>query len=53
MLRAAEQGCGHTLEMADKTGQPPPDTSGDLWLDNQVLSFLKANQIFVDQEILG
>jgi hypothetical protein len=53
MLRAAEQGCCHTLEMADKTGQPPLDTSGDLWLDSHVLSFLKAKQSFVDQEILG
>jgi len=53
MLRAAEQGCCHNLEMADKTGQQPLDTSGDLWLDNYVLSFLKANQSFVDQEILG
>ncbi len=43
----------HTLEMADKTGQAPLDTSGDLWLDNHVLTFLKANQSFVDQEILG
>ena len=53
MLRAAAQGCRHSPEMANKTGQIPLDTSDDDWLDTHVLAFLKANNRFVDQEIIG
>lgn len=53
MLRAVEQGCGHSPEMAGKTGQTPVDTSDDAWLDTHVLGYLKTNNRFVDQEVIG
>jgi hypothetical protein len=53
MLRVAEQGGGHTPEMADKTGQAPIGTTLNPWLDMHILSFLKSRNIFVDQEVIG
>jgi hypothetical protein len=53
MLRVAEQGGGHTPEMADKTGQTPIGTTLNPWLDMHILSFLKSRNIFVDQEVIG
>lgn len=53
MLHAAEQGGGHTPEMANKTGQAPIETTQNPWLDMHILSFLKSKNLFVDQEVIG
>jgi hypothetical protein len=53
MLHVAEQGGGHTPEMADKTGQAPIETTRNPWLDMHILPFLKSKKRFVDQEVIG
>lgn len=53
MLSAAEQGNWHSLEMAGKSGQIPLETCNDPWLDTHILAYLKANNRFVDQEVIG
>lgn len=53
MLHAAEQGDGHTPEMANKTGQAPIETANNQWLDTHVLSFIRSKKLFVDQEVIG
>lgn len=50
MLQSLLEGHGHSPEAADKRGQRPLETVACTYADNQLLTALKAQGKFVDQE---
>jgi hypothetical protein len=50
MLVALQEGNGHSPEAADKRGQRPVDATGCVYADAQLLTALKTEGKFVDQE---
>lgn len=50
MMSVASSGSAHTLDMAGKSGQNVVEAVGCPYADEQVLTFLRSHQAFLDQE---